>query len=196
MIFLKDVETARVGSGKNFLMKSSRTPLMLVTGKGFNNDWDVLCNITQATAQRKAFVYYIINNLNMNYYIDLFSPETAKAFENSNKNVSGFRISRKTYVNNQKIGPGDKFICYVTRIRRFVGVLEVKSRPYQDNTPLFTKENDPFILRFKVEPMVWLPLEKVIPIHDDLIWNNLSFTKGLSKDSNKWTYMVFSSPRL
>jgi hypothetical protein len=43
---------------------------------------------------------------------------------------------------------------------------------------------------------VWLPLEKAIPIHDDYIWYNLSFTKELSKDSNKWTYMVFSSPRL
>ena len=106
------------------------------------------------------------------------------------------RISRKTYVQNQKIGPGDKFVCYVTRVQRFVGVLEVKSEPYQDDKPIFTKENDPFILRFKVEPIVWLPLEKAIPIHDDLIWNNLSFTKGLSKDSNKWTYMVFSSPRL
>ena len=132
----------------------------------------------------------------MNYYIDLFSPETAKAFESSSKDVSGFRISRKTYVQNQKIGPGDKFVCYVTRVQRFVGVLEVRSEPYQDDKPIFTKENDPFILRFKVEPIVWLPLEKAIPIHDDLIWNNLSFTKGLSKDSNKWTYMVFSSPRL
>jgi len=38
----------------------------------------------------------------MNYYIDLSSPETAKAFENSTKSVSGFRISRKTYVENKK----------------------------------------------------------------------------------------------
>lgn len=131
----------------------------------------------------------------MNYYIDLFSPETAKAFESSNKDVSGFRISRKTYVNNQKIGPGDRFICYVTRIQRFVGVLEVQSEPYQDDKPIFTKDNDPFVLRFKVKPIVWLPLEKAIPIHNEKIWNTLSFTKELSKDSNKWTYMVFSSPR-
>jgi hypothetical protein len=38
----------------------------------------------------------------MNYYIDLFSPETAMAFERSFKDISGFRISRKTYVDNQK----------------------------------------------------------------------------------------------
>lgn len=131
----------------------------------------------------------------MNYYVDLFSPETAKAFESSSKDISGFRISRKTYVQNQKIGPGDRFVCYVTRIQRFVGVLEVQSDPYQDDKPIFTKDNDPFVLRFKVKPIVWLPLEKAIPIHHDKIWNTLSFTKDLNKDSNKWTYMVFSSPR-
>jgi hypothetical protein len=60
-------------------------------------------------------------------------------------------------------------------------------------------ENDPFVLRLKVAPVVWLPFEKSIPIHQDFIWNTLSFTKGLSKsagDSSKWTFMVFSSPRL
>jgi len=131
----------------------------------------------------------------MEYYIDLFSPETAKAFEKSSKTVSGFRISRKTYVKNKKIGPGDKFICYVTKLQRFIGVLEIKSEPFQDDKPIFTKENDPFVLRFRVEPIVWLPLEKAIPIRQDFIWNNLSFTKRLNKDSNKWTFMVFSSPR-
>jgi hypothetical protein len=132
----------------------------------------------------------------MSYYIDLFSPETATAFEKSSRDVSGFRISRKTYVENQKIGPGAKLICYVTRLQRFVGVLEIKSKPFQDDRPIFTKENDPFILRFNVSPIVWLPLEKSIPIHQDFVWNALSFTKGLSKGSNRWTFMVFSSPRL
>lgn len=132
----------------------------------------------------------------MNYFVDLFSPETATAFENSLKDVSGFRLTQKTYVDNKKISPGDKFICYVTRLQQFVGVLEVKSAYFIDDKPIFAKESDPFILRFKVEPLVWLPLEKAIPIHEDTIWNNLSFTKGLSKDSNNWTYVVFASPRL
>jgi hypothetical protein len=135
----------------------------------------------------------------MNYYIDLYSPETAMAFKKSSKDITGFRISRKTYVENKKIGAGDKLICYVTRLQRFVGVLEIKSGPFQDRRPIFMKENDPFVLRFKVAPVVWLPLEKSISIHQDFIWNTLSFTKRLSKsarDSSKWTFMVFSSPRL
>lgn len=132
----------------------------------------------------------------MKYFIDLFSPETAKAFHQSKRDISGFRISRKTYADNQGIGPRDKFICYVTRIMRFIGVLEVQSSAFVDNKPIFIEEADPFVLRFKVKPLVWLPLEKALPLHNDLIWTNLSFTKNLSKDDNRWTYMVFSSPRL
>ena len=118
------------------------------------------------------------------------------AFSESDQTVSGFRISRKTYIQNQKISIGDKFICYCTKIQRFIGVLEIISVPFEDNTPIFMKEEDPFILRFRVKPTVWLPLEKGLPIHNDEIWNNLTITKGLPKDSTKWTYMVFSSPRV
>jgi len=39
-------------------------------------------------------------------------------------------------------------------------------------------------------------LEKAIPIHNDLLWNKLSFTKNLEKDSNRWTFNVFSSLKL
>ena len=132
----------------------------------------------------------------MEYFVDLFSPETAKAFSGSARDVSGFRISRKTYVENQKIGPGDKFICYCTRIQRFIGVLKVLEGPYIDSKPIFALDEDPFVLRFRVKPQVWLSLEKGIPIHDDRLWTRLSFTKKLKKDDNSWTYLVFSSPRL
>lgn len=132
----------------------------------------------------------------MAYYINLFSPETAKAFSNSTREISGFRISRKTYIENQEIGNGDRFICYCTKIQRLIGIFELISKPFIDEAPIFTETEDPFILRFKVKPIVWLPLEKGIPIHEDAIWSNLSFTKKLPKNSKKWAYMVFSSPRL
>lgn len=137
----------------------------------------------------------MVKDCSMKYYIDLFSPETAGAFTESDQTISGFRNSRKAYVENQNLGPGDRFICYCTRIQRFIGLLEVESKSFIDETPIFTKTEDPFKLRFKVKTIVWLPLEKGIPIHDDSLWNNLSFTKDLSKDSTNWTYMVFSSPR-
>ena len=105
----------------------------------------------------------------MHYYIDLFSPETAEAFSNSSRDISGFRISRKSYVKNKKIGPGDKFICYCTRIQRFIGLFVIESTSFEDGSPIFIAENAPFVLRFTVKAIVWLSLEKSIPIHDDMI---------------------------
>ena len=131
----------------------------------------------------------------MKYYINLFSPNTATAFTNSNRDVTGFRTSRKSYVKNQGIKSGDIFICYCTKIQRFIGILEVISAPYEDNSPIFIEENDPFCLRFKVKTACLASFSKLaIPIHEDLVWNTLSITKDLPKDSTKWTYKVFSSP--
>lgn len=132
----------------------------------------------------------------MKYLINVFSPETAETFSKSKKNVTGFIAFHKAYVKNQQIGPGDRFICYVTKHQRFIGVLEIQSESYIDNSPLFSPVKDPFVLRFKVKPLVWLPLEKAMPIRTDSIWNTLSFTKGLPKNSCQWTYKFFSSPRV
>jgi hypothetical protein len=57
----------------------------------------------------------------MAYFLDLFSPETYRAFGLSDRTVSGFRVSQKNIAG--KIGPGDKFICYMTRLSRWVGIL-------------------------------------------------------------------------
>jgi len=144
-------------------------------------------------------IYYLSKEemqRDMNYYLDLFSPETAGAFSKSDMTTSGFRESRITYIKNRGIGSGDKFICYCTRIQRFIGVLKVLSDPFFDDKPIFSETDDPFTLRFKVEPIVLLPLENGIPIHDDNVWLNLSFTKDLPKGSTRWTFMVFSSPTL
>lgn len=127
----------------------------------------------------------------MNYYTDLFSPETYQAFSNSGKSISGFRKHQKNLVSNLKVG--DQLICYVTRISRWVGILEVMEKYFEDDTPIFFSENDPFVLRVKVKPIVWLQLNKSLPIHQDFIWDNLSFTRGLAKNSTYWTGMVRNS---
>lgn len=125
----------------------------------------------------------------MKYLIDLFSPETYQAFTNSNRAISGFRKRQENTAKKLKVG--DLLICYVTKLSRFVGVLEITSKYFIDNTPIFYQENDPFIIRFKVKPLIWLPLEKSIPIFNKILWDNLSFiqnTKG-------WTGMVRNSLR-
>lgn len=121
----------------------------------------------------------------MAYYLDLFSPETYEAFGRSDRSISGFRSRQRNVA--RRIKPSDKFVCYMTRLSRWIGLLEVLEGPVLDDRPIFYPESDPFIVRFRIRPLVWLPVEKAIPIHEDRVWNQLSFTRGQSKHSSTWT---------
>ncbi|MFN8466333.1 MAG: hypothetical protein U0X20_12320 [Caldilineaceae bacterium] len=128
----------------------------------------------------------------MAYFVDLFSPDTYEAFQRAGGNVSGFRLRHQGVAGRVKVG--DKLVCYMTKLSRWFGVLEVLSEAYfDDSNPIFTSTDDPFVVRFKVRPIVWLPPEKAIPIRHDGIWNNLSFTKGHEKTSHTWTGKVRGS---
>jgi predicted RNA-binding protein len=129
----------------------------------------------------------------MAYFTNLFSPETYETYSSSEMTITGFR--EKQLTSAQAIQPGDRFVCYMTKLSRWIGVLEVISNPYRDETPFYYQENDPFIIRFKVKPIVWLTKEKAIPIQDDRLWKKLSFTKGIAKNSSQWTGVVRGSLR-
>jgi hypothetical protein len=81
----------------------------------------------------------------------------------------------------------------MTRLTRWIGLLEVLEGPFIDNTPFFYPEDDPFVVRFRVRELVWLPVEKAIPIHEDHVWDRLSFTRGQSRTSATWTGKLRSS---
>lgn len=121
----------------------------------------------------------------MTYYTNLFSPETYVAFTESERDVSGFRVRQKNVAN--QIRPGDRFICYMTKTSRWIGILEITEKYFIDDSPLFYPEDDPYMIRFRVKVHVWLPKEKAIPIHEDKVWNQLSFTRDHSKNSSAWT---------
>ncbi len=127
----------------------------------------------------------------MAYYISLFSPDTYDAFTHSDRSVSGFSERQKRIA--EVLQPGDKLICYVTKLSRWVGVLEVTSGYFIEDNPRFTPAADPYIVRVRVNTKVWLPLEKAVPMEDGILWNNLSFTKNLPPKSVRWTGMVRSS---
>jgi hypothetical protein len=129
----------------------------------------------------------------MAYFIDLFSPETYDAFTKSSREVSGFRARHRGMA--ERVKPGDTFVCYLTRLSRWFGLLEVLDGPYIDSTPVFVSahEPDPFTVRFHVQPQVWLPIQQGIPIHEDFIWRRLSFTCELDKNSTAWTGKVRGS---
>ena len=127
----------------------------------------------------------------MAYYIDLFSPETYERFLHSDRTVTGFR--KKSLNTARKMKVGDKLICYLTKLSRWIGVLEITSPCFEDKTPRFLEEDDPFVVRFKVKPIVLLEKDKAIPIKDSRVWNTLSFTKGLEHNSTAWTGKVRGS---
>ena len=127
----------------------------------------------------------------MAYYLDLFSPETYEAYKRSNQEVSGFRLRHQKIA--QRIKPSDKFVCYMTKLSRWFGILEITSEPFIDDTPIFYPESDPFVVRFYVKPIVLLEVEKAIPIHEDKVWRSLSFTRQLEKGSIAWTGKVRGS---
>jgi len=115
----------------------------------------------------------------MAYYLDIFSPETYEAFSKSSKDVAGVREGHASYAD--KLRPGDKLICYLTKLSRWVGLLEVQSGVFRDETPRFQDNEDPYIIRVEGKPLAWLGKENGIPIREDTVWNELSLTKEYSK---------------
>jgi predicted RNA-binding protein len=96
------------------------------------------------------------------YWLDLFTGTTWQEFLYAGATVSGFRDRRWKTV--QQVKPGDYFLCYLTGVSRFIGVLEVTSEPYWDETPIW--EDAVFPCRTKVEVIAALTPETAVPIFD------------------------------
>ncbi len=125
----------------------------------------------------------------MTYWLDLFTPYTWGRFQDHGANISGFRPrQRKTAFGRVK--QGDKLLCYLVKLSRWCGVLNVSSDAFEDTTPIFADENDPFPIRFKVTPEIMLDFEHSIPIEGPEIWNKLSFTKELIVGSFGWAQLA------
>jgi hypothetical protein len=123
--------------------------------------------------------------IKMPAYLDLFTPETWQAFLNKGRNVSGFREWGRQIA--ARIKRDDVFVCYLVGLSRWVGVLKVLSDVYEDSTPYFVETDDPFVLRFNVEPVVTLLPIRGIPIK--AIWDKLSMCRGIQPSAG-FTYKV------
>jgi hypothetical protein len=106
----------------------------------------------------------------MNYWLDLFTPYTWERFRTHGQNISGFRPrQRKTVF--ERVKQRDRFVCYLVKLSRWCGVLEVLSDAFEDTTPIFANERDPFSIRVKVNPEIMLDFEHSVPIEIPDIWN-------------------------
>ncbi|MFC1461048.1 hypothetical protein ACFLQR_00835 [Verrucomicrobiota bacterium] len=122
------------------------------------------------------------------YWLDLFTGTTWEEFQNAGSCVSGFRESRSKIV--QKVAKGDYFLCYLTGVSRFIGILEVTSGPFKKAERDIWQDDD-FPCRFKVKPIVELTPETAIPVFE--LREQLSCFQDL-KSPNAWTGHFRSSP--
>ncbi|OGO14315.1 MAG: hypothetical protein A2Y53_08575 [Chloroflexi bacterium RBG_16_47_49] len=121
------------------------------------------------------------------YWLDLFTGTSWQEFLNAGGNVSGFRASRWNTL--QRIKLGDYFICYLTGVMRFIAVLEVVSKPYKDETAIWSF--DPFPCRIDVKVVAELTPETAVPILE--LRDELSIFRNL-KNPKAWTGMLRGSP--
>jgi len=121
------------------------------------------------------------------YWLDLFTGKTWEEFLKNGAKVSGFRESRKKIAKG--IHPGDYFICYLTGLSRFIGVLEVKSEVYFDTTPIW--EDEVFPVRFTVELLYKSDPKTAIPVLE--LKDKLTIFKNL-KSPNAWSGFFRGSP--
>jgi predicted RNA-binding protein len=122
------------------------------------------------------------------YWLDLFTGVTWKEFVDAGASVTGFRESRwKTL---QKTAIGDYFLCYVTGISRFIGILEITSEPFFDRDNSIWKDEE-FPCRVNVRPIVTLTPETAVPVFE--LRDSLSVFQNL-KNPNAWTGHFRSSP--
>lgn len=127
--------------------------------------------------------------MNYDYWLDLFTWKTWNEFLKNGANVSGFRKSNEKV--SRRVKPGDYFLCYLTGISRFIGVLEVKSPLFIDDKPIW--EDEVFPCRFEVKLIHKLKPETAIPVLD--LRDRLSIFKNL-KNPNIWSGFFRGSPNL
>lgn len=100
-----------------------------------------------------------------NYWSDVFTGKTWEEFRKNGSSVTGFKKHKSDTA--QKIRKGDYFICYLTGLSRFIGVLEVLSESYVDKSRIW--EDESFPIRIEVKTVYVLNAETAVPIHNKKI---------------------------
>ena len=123
--------------------------------------------------------------------LNLFSPATWEGFLRSQRDTSGFQPRHRKLA--QRLKPGDTLLCYMTKLSRWCGQLEIVDGPFDDDTPIFYPEADPFVVRVHVIPHICLSAERAVPIKVSALWDGLSFTSGYPQTSSAWAQRVKGS---
>ncbi len=123
----------------------------------------------------------------MTYWLDLFTGVTWEEFQKAGAKISGFREHRRKRAS--KIRPGDIFLCYLTGVKRWVGLLEVTGEMFEDSSPIWAEEVFP--VRFPTKPLAMLKAEHGVPM--DELRGKLSFFPADAAPGS-WSGLVRGSP--
>jgi hypothetical protein len=121
-------------------------------------------------------------------FLGLFTVESWREFKSNGGSVMGF--TDKKWATASRLKPGDRILCYLTKVSAFVGVLKVIGPAYRDPTQIWT--DGVFPVRIPVTIELERPLSDAVPIRS--LKQELSIFKG--KTAAGWTAHVRSSPRL
>jgi hypothetical protein len=121
------------------------------------------------------------------YWIDLFTMETWKEFRDHGSDVSGF--GEKRWKTVQRMKPGDYLLCYLTRVSRWVGLLEVVGEPYFDEERIWTSAVYPS--RVPVRAVLQLTPEHGVPVLE--MREKLTVFRNLD-NPNRWQGPFRGSP--
>lgn len=113
----------------------------------------------------------------MAYYINLFTEETWREIRlNAGWEFTGHTERRR---NSDRIGPGDVFLCWITKTSAFVAALNVQGGAYTvDHEEPQTWRKHLYPKRFKTELRVRVPITKGVTLaeirertEDPSLWN-------------------------
>ncbi len=122
------------------------------------------------------------------FFLGLFTVESWREFKRHGGQVMGFNEKKSKTV--ARLQPGDRILCYLSKVSAFVGVMEVAGPSYLDHTPIWS--DGVFPVRLPVRIVTELPLVLAVPIHS--LKGQLSFLP-LTMTTTGWTIYVRSSPR-
>jgi len=121
------------------------------------------------------------------YWLALFTVTSWTECLAIGGNIIGFNDNR--WGTAQKIQPGDKILCYLTKVSAFVAVLEVTEPAFQSSEQIW--QESLFPVRIGVTTVTRVPTAHAIQITS--LRDRLSIFKGL-KHPNAWSIRVRSAP--
>lgn len=169
------------------LSRQSRPPRLSWPERGIEACREARSSNPVGCASKAALIPPYSLELNMTYWLNLFTGTTWDEFQTAGSKISGFR--EHNWSRAKTIKPGDIFLCYMVGVSRWVGLLEIESERFRDETAIFTEEVFP--VRFRVKPIAMLSPEHGVPM--SAMKGKVSFYPS-TMNGSAWSGNVRNSP--